>query len=157
MASLLKMDLKDLFSKKKNNPGEGGNKGKSSSSLDSAVIKRIVIGLVLILVVVGTYFFLLKPNLNQQENQIAQVKTWEQQISSCKAEIENLQGQLGVDVIDMMRTKEAEFKEQNLKGADNESLLNAMVNTPKLIERPIVTDGQQAIIGRPPENVLNLI
>ena len=67
MASLLKMDLKDLFSKKKNNPGEGGNKGKSSSSLDSAVIKRIVIGLVLILVVVGTYFFLLKPNLNKQE------------------------------------------------------------------------------------------
>ncbi len=90
MASLLKMDLKDLFSKKKNAPGEGGNKGKSSSSLDSAVIKRIVIALVLILVVVGTYFFLLKPNLNQQENQIAQVKTWEQQISSCKTEIENL-------------------------------------------------------------------
>ena len=74
-----------------------------------------------------------------------------------KAEIENLQGQLGVDFIDMMRTKEAEFKEQNLKGADNERMLNAMVNTPKLIERPIVTDGQQAIIGRPPENVLTLI
>jgi arsenate reductase len=50
--------------------------------------------------------------------------------------------------------KESEFKQQSLKTADEATLINAMVNTPKLIERPIVTNGVTAIIGRPPENVL---
>ena len=74
-----------------------------------------------------------------------------------KAQITVLQEQLGVNVIEMMRTKETEFKEQGLKGADDNTLLDAMVNTPKLIERPIVSDGAKAIIGRPPENVLTLL
>ncbi len=56
----------------------------------------------------------------------------------------------------MMRTKEAEFTEQKLIGASDEQLINAMANTPKLIERPIVSNGKTAIIGRPPENVLSL-
>lgn len=71
-------------------------------------------------------------------------------------QISNLLTQLNCAPIDMMRTKEAEFKEQNLKGADDKTLINAMVNTPKLMERPIVSNGNKAIIGRPPENVLNL-
>jgi arsenate reductase len=58
---------------------------------------------------------------------------------------------------DMMRTKESEYGEQNLADADDATLLLAMATTPKLIERPIVTDGVNAIIGRPPENVLSLI
>jgi len=56
----------------------------------------------------------------------------------------------------MMRTKEADFKTLNLKGASDEALIKAMVECPKLIERPIVTNNQKAIIGRPPENVLTL-
>lgn len=71
-------------------------------------------------------------------------------------QIKSLLAALNVSPIEMMRTKEAEFKEQNLKGANDETLITAMVNTPKLIERPIVTKGEQAIIGRPPENVLTL-
>ena len=57
----------------------------------------------------------------------------------------------------MMRTKEAEFKEQNLADANDATLIAAMAATPKLIERPIVTDNTHAIIGRPPENVLSLM
>ena len=74
-----------------------------------------------------------------------------------EATLSSLKQQLSVDLIDMMRPKEAEFKEQNLKGADDATLMAALVNTPKLLERPIVTNGETAIIGRPPENVLALI
>lgn len=74
-----------------------------------------------------------------------------------EATLSSLKQQLSVDLIDMMRPKEAEFKEQNLKGADEATLMAALVNTPKLLERPIVTNGEKAIIGRPPENVLALI
>ncbi|MGJ8694292.1 MAG: arsenate reductase (glutaredoxin) [Thalassotalea sp.] len=73
-----------------------------------------------------------------------------------ESEITSLLALLQVSPIEMMRTKEAEFKTQNLKGTDEQTLINAMVNTPKLIERPIVTSGTHAIIGRPPENVLTL-
>jgi len=69
-------------------------------------------------------------------------------------DIKALQAQLGCTAIEMMRIKEDEFKAQNLKGASDDVLNKAMANTAKLIERPIVTDGDKAIIGRPPENVL---
>ena len=72
-------------------------------------------------------------------------------------QIAQLLTQLKLSPIKMMRTKEAEFKEQNLANADDASLIAAMVATPKLIERPIVTDNTRAIIGRPPENVLSLM
>jgi arsenate reductase len=73
-----------------------------------------------------------------------------------EADIKTLLSQLGCKVIDMMRVKEAEFKEQDLKTANDEQLIQAMVTTPKLIERPIVSNGTKAIIGRPPENALTL-
>lgn len=73
-----------------------------------------------------------------------------------RAEIEQLLSLLSCKPTDMMRIKEPEFKEQNLASASDDQLIDAMVSTPKLIERPIVSDGNQAIIGRPPENVLAL-
>ena len=71
-------------------------------------------------------------------------------------EISTLMTQLNCKPVEMMRVKEAEFTEQNLKGAEDKVLINAMVNTPKLMERPIVSNGTKAVIGRPPENVLTL-
>ena len=73
-----------------------------------------------------------------------------------KVDITTLLKLLNVSPIDMMRVKEAEFNEQNLANANDEQLIDAMVNTPKLIERPIVASAKQAVIGRPPENVLTL-
>ncbi len=59
---------------------------------------------------------------------------------------------------DLMRTKEAEYKELGLKDVSDEAaLIQAMVSTPKLIERPIVVKGDQARIGRPPESVLEIL
>ncbi|MBU2924685.1 arsenate reductase (glutaredoxin) [Colwellia sp. 4_MG-2023] len=73
-----------------------------------------------------------------------------------EAEIETILSLLSCTPIEMMRVKEAEFKEQNLSKADDKTLIAAMVATPKLIERPIVSDGNKAVIGRPPQNALAL-
>jgi arsenate reductase len=73
-----------------------------------------------------------------------------------EATIKSLLSLLNISPIEMMRVKETEFKEQSLTDADDEQLIQAMVNTPKLIERPIVTSDNKAVIGRPPENVLTL-
>ncbi|KTF17869.1 arsenate reductase (glutaredoxin) [Pseudoalteromonas sp. H105] len=59
---------------------------------------------------------------------------------------------------DMMRTKEDLYKALNLKSQTNEAeLVKAMADNPKLIERPIVVNGDKAAIGRPPENVLSVL
>lgn len=64
---------------------------------------------------------------------------------------------LGIKAIDMMRPKEAAFKEMSLaKTDDDETLIAAMATNPKLIERPIVFANGKAALGRPPESVLAL-
>jgi arsenate reductase len=75
------------------------------------------------------------------------------------AEIEAMLKMLNVKPRDIMRKKEAEYEEQHLANqnlSDND-LINAIVKTPKLLERPIVINGNKAAIGRPPENVLNIL
>lgn len=53
---------------------------------------------------------------------------------------------------EMMRTKEAVYKELDLKNEhDEDKLIEAMAEYPKLIERPIIIKGDKAIIARPPE------
>ncbi len=66
---------------------------------------------------------------------------------------------LGIEPRELLRTGEVEYKELNLKDRtlDNSKIIKLMSENPKLIERPIVVSNNQAIIGRPPENVLNLI
>ena len=73
--------------------------------------------------------------------------------------LQNLCQKLGANVVDMMRTKEREFKELGLgdRGVTDDELLQAMTQNPILLERPIVVCGDKAVIGRPPENVLELI
>lgn len=61
------------------------------------------------------------------------------------------------DVRAMMRTKEDIYKELELKSADDETLFKAMVQNPKLIERPIVVANGKAKHGRPPEQVLDIL
>lgn len=58
----------------------------------------------------------------------------------------------------LMRTKEAEYKELALADEQDEAaLIAAMVAHPKLLERPIVVNGDRAALGRPPEQVLEIL
>jgi len=65
---------------------------------------------------------------------------------------------LGIKPIDLVRTNEAiwktDFKDKAL--SDNQ-IIDAMVENPKLIERPIVINGNKAVIGRPAEKILEII
>jgi arsenate reductase len=73
-------------------------------------------------------------------------------------EISNLLKMLGMSARELMRTKEAIYKELDLKNENDESkLIQAMVENPKLIERPIVIKDEKAVIGRPIENIMELV
>ena len=74
-------------------------------------------------------------------------------------ELATIQKQLGFDSArDFMRTKEDIYKELQLKEESDEAkLLAAMSANPKLIERPIVINNGKAKLGRPPEQVLEII
>ena len=75
-----------------------------------------------------------------------------------EAMIKELLLKLDIDAIDLMRTKEDKFKELMLdKVGDEGVLIRAMTRFPILIERPIVIKGNKAVIGRPIENVIELI
>ena len=71
-------------------------------------------------------------------------------------ELKSVLKKLDLKTLELVRNKEALFKELSLKDVDDDALLQAMVDHPKLIERPIVIMGKNAILGRPPENVNNL-
>jgi arsenate reductase len=76
-----------------------------------------------------------------------------------RAELERVLGLLGFDdPRQMMRTGESIYGELGLASVtDRDALLDAMVEHPILIERPIVIRGDRAVIGRPPERLLELL
>lgn len=73
------------------------------------------------------------------------------------SELKQLLKLLGMDAEQLVRQKEALYEELDLEQADTEQLLEAMAENPQLIERPIVVNGRQARLGRPPETVLEII
>lgn len=74
-----------------------------------------------------------------------------------RADLERLIAALGCSAADIVRFNEAEFEQTGLsKDADDAALLQAIVDYPKLLQRPIVVHADQARVGRPPEAVLEL-
>ena len=73
-------------------------------------------------------------------------------------ELKSLMVKLGItQVREMMRTKEVLYKELGLASADDETLLKAIAAHPKLLERPIVVSNNKAKLGRPPEQVIEIL
>lgn len=75
------------------------------------------------------------------------------------AALRQLLRQLGLPARELLRRKEEEYLALGLDDPklDDEALIAAMVAHPKLIERPIAIQGRRAIIGRPPEKILELL
>ncbi|MDB9732779.1 arsenate reductase (glutaredoxin) [Polaribacter sp.] len=65
---------------------------------------------------------------------------------------------LGISPIQLVRKTEQIWKE-NYKGKElsDIEIIKAMIENPKLIERPIVIYNSKAVIGRPPENIISII
>lgn len=73
-------------------------------------------------------------------------------------ELKDILKKLNISPIQLVRKTEKIWKE-NYKGKElsDTEIIKAMVENPKLIERPIVINGDKAAIGRPPESILEII
>ena len=76
-----------------------------------------------------------------------------------KPTLTSLLAKLNMAPREIIRRTESEFKENKLGAPEvtDEQLINAMIQYPKLIERPIVVSDNKAVIGRPPENVREIM
>ncbi|WP_163557174.1 arsenate reductase (glutaredoxin) [Halomonas sp. NO4] len=76
-----------------------------------------------------------------------------------EAELRDLLSRLDADGHALVRTQEAEWKamDPEVDLSDQEQVIAAIVAHPRLLERPIADDGERAVLGRPPEDVLALV
>lgn len=89
MASFLQMDIKDLFSKKKDS-----NKKVNNSNIQKILFKRIFVILLLLILIFISYWFVLKPRYEKQAKKIDELTLWKDQIISCDQENEILNDKL---------------------------------------------------------------
>ncbi len=75
------------------------------------------------------------------------------------ATLESILDMLGLEPRELMRKGEVEYQELGLANPElsREQLIQAMVDNPRLIERPIVIKNGKAALGRPPERVLDIL
>ena len=75
-----------------------------------------------------------------------------------KNQLQNLINKLGIEPINLVRKNEQIWKE-NFKNKEftSDEIIQILSDNPKLIERPIVELNDKAIIGRPPENIFDLL
>jgi arsenate reductase len=74
-----------------------------------------------------------------------------------KEELQEVLNKLNMKPSELIRSKEAIYKELKLKEASQDELLEAMVNYPKLIERPIVLNSNKAVVARPLELIEQIL
>lgn len=75
------------------------------------------------------------------------------------SELKSILGKLGLGARELMRKGESEYRELGLsdESLTEQQLIDAMIENPRLIERPIVLANSRAAIGRPPESVLSIL
>ena len=97
---------------------------------------------------------LLREKLTDPENELAIVEYLKTPLD--KEGLKGLLKKLNRQPSGLVRKKEKLYKELGLKTAGEEEILSAMAEHPVLMERPVVTRGDKAEIGRPLENILEL-
>lgn len=97
-------------------------------------------------------------NLLREQGQEPEVVLYLETPPNAKT-LKALLGKLGISARELLRKGEDAYKELNLadETLSEAALIKAMVENPKLIERPIAVNGDKAVIGRPPENVKNIL
>jgi arsenate reductase (glutaredoxin) len=72
-----------------------------------------------------------------------------------KTKLKELLGKMKIPARELLRTKEAKYKELGLGGRElsDDEILSLMVKYPDLIQRPIVEKGSRAILARPAERI----
>lgn len=75
------------------------------------------------------------------------------------AELKALLGKLGIAPRQLLRSGEDEYRELGLadESLSDDRLIEAMASHPRLIERPILVVGERAVVGRPPEKILEIL
>ncbi len=75
-----------------------------------------------------------------------------------KSELKNILKLLGISADQLLRKKESAYQQAGLNESSTEDeIIDAMMEYPILIERPIVIHNGKAVIGRPPENILEIL
>jgi len=76
-----------------------------------------------------------------------------------RKELREILDRLGLEPRDLMRKTEEAYRENRLDdpGLSREQLIAALAEHPVLIERPIVVAGDRAVVGRPPEKILDIL
>jgi len=96
-------------------------------------------------------------NLLEEKNIEANVVKYLDETPS-KDELKDILNKLNMTAQELMRKGETIYKELALENETNEDkLLEAMINNPKLIERPVIIKGDKAVIARPIENLEELL
>ncbi len=96
-------------------------------------------------------------NLLEEKNINANVIKYLDETPS-KDELKDILNKLNMTAKELMRKGEEVYKELDLKNETNEEkLLDAMIENPKLIERPVIIRGNKAVIARPIENLEELL
>ncbi|WP_251978118.1 arsenate reductase (glutaredoxin) [Salinicola avicenniae] len=74
-----------------------------------------------------------------------------------REELETLAQRLGNEASRMLRHQDSQWQETDITSLTREQILAAIAESPRLLERPILDNGHHAVIGRPPQAVLQLL
>lgn len=75
-----------------------------------------------------------------------------------RKEINNILNILDIDIADLIRKNELEFKSINDDDKKNKNkLLELILNYPKVMQRPVIINDKKGVIGRPPENIYKIL
>ncbi len=93
----------------------------------------------------------------QQSGKAFKIVNYLEEVPS-ETDLKNIIKLLQIKPIELVRVNEAIWKENyKNKNLSDAEIITAMLETPKLIERPIVINGNKAVVGRPPETIKQII